>query len=170
MSVHSGGVLLYRFNESKLLVMLVHPGGPFWAKKEDGAWSIPKGIYEEGEHSLDAAKREFREETGHEIDGDFIDLGEVKQPSRKIVHAWALEHDFDASKIISNTFSLEWPPKSGITREYPEVDRGQWFDIQEARKKILKGQLEFFDRLMEKINHTRTTQGRQVDTGQQELF
>ncbi|NTW77450.1 MAG: NUDIX domain-containing protein, partial [Syntrophaceae bacterium] len=120
-------------------------------KKDDGAWSIPKGIYEEGENPLDAAKREFKEETGQAVAGEFVDLGEVKQPSRKIVHAWALEHDFDTSKIISNTFSLEWPPKSGITREYPEVDRGQWFDVQEARKKILKGQLEFLNRLMEKI-------------------
>lgn len=151
MSVRSAGILLYRFNEGKLLVMLVHPGGPFWAKKDDGAWSIPKGIYEEGENPLNAAKREFQEETGQEMDGEFIDLGEVKQPSRKIVHAWALEHDFDTSKIISNTFSLEWPPKSGITREYPEVDKGQWFDVRAAREKILKGQSEFLDRLVEKI-------------------
>ncbi len=153
MSVRSAGILLYRFNKGNLLVMLVHPGGPFWAKKDDEAWSIPKGIYEENENSLDAAKREFQEETGQEMDGEFINLGEVKQPSRKIVHAWALEHDFDTSQIISNTFSLEWPPKSGITREYPEVDKGQWFDVREAKKKILKGQLEFLDRLMEKIGY-----------------
>lgn len=151
MSVRSAGILLYRFNEGNLQVMLVHPGGPFWAKKDDGAWSIPKGIYEEGENPLAAAKREFQEETGQEVDGDFIDLGELKQPSRKIVQAWALEHDFDTSKIISNTFSLEWPPKSGAVREYPEVDRGRWFNIQKAREKILKGQLEFLDRLVEKI-------------------
>ncbi|MEN6330438.1 MAG: NUDIX domain-containing protein [Smithella sp.] len=151
MRVRSAGILLYRFNEGNLQVMLVHPDGPFWAKKDDGAWSIPKGIYEEGENPLDAAKREFKEETGQAVAGEFVDLGEVKQPSRKIVHAWALEHDFDTSKIISNTFSLEWPPRSGIAREYPEVDRGQWFDVQEARKKILKGQLEFLNRLMEKI-------------------
>jgi len=151
MGICSAGILLYRFNEGKILVMLVHPGGPFWAKKDDGAWSIPKGIYEENENSLDAAKREFQEETGQEVEGEFIDLGEVKQPSRKIVHAWALEHDFDTSKIISNMFSLEWPPKSGITREYPEVDKGQWFDVRAAREKILKGQLELIDRLVEKI-------------------
>lgn len=151
MSVRSAGILLYRFNEVNLLVMLVHPGGPFWAKKDNGAWSIPKGIHGEGEIALEAAKREFKEETGQTLDGEFIDLGEVKQPSRKIVHAWAVEHDFDTSKIISNTFSLEWPPKSGINREYPEVDRGQWFAVQEAREKILKGQLEFIDRLIEKI-------------------
>jgi predicted NUDIX family NTP pyrophosphohydrolase len=154
MSIHSGGILLYRFNERNLLVMLVHPGGPFWDRKDDGVWSISKGIYEEGENSLDAAKREFREETGQEVDGEFIDLGEIKQPSRKIVHVWALEQDFDTSKIVSNTFSLEWPPKSGIVSEFPEVDRGQWFDIREAGKKILKGQLEFLDRLMEKIDYT----------------
>ncbi|MEN6488618.1 MAG: NUDIX domain-containing protein [Smithella sp.] len=151
MRVRSAGILLYRFNEGNLQVMLVHPDGPFWAKKDDGAWSIPKGIYEEGENPLDAAKREFKEETGQAVAGEFVDLGEVKQPSRKIVHAWALEHDFDTSKILSNTFSLERPPRSGIAREYPEVDRGQWFDVQEARKKILKGQLEFLNRLMEKI-------------------
>ena len=151
MSVRSAGILLYRFNEGNLQVMLVHPGGPFWAKKDDGAWSIPKGIYEEGENPLAAAKREFQEETGQEVDGDFIDLGELKQPSRKIVQAWALEHDLDTSRIISNTFSLEWPPKSGAVREYPEVDRGRWFNVQEAREKILKGQLEFLDRLVEKI-------------------
>lgn len=151
MSVRSAGILLYRFNEGNLQVMLVHPGGPFWAKKDNGAWSIPKGIYEEGENPLAAAKREFQEETGQEVDGDFIDLGELKQPSRKIVQAWALEHDLDTSRIISNTFSLEWPPKSGAVREYPEVDRGRWFNVQEAREKILKGQLEFLDRLVEKI-------------------
>jgi len=151
MSVRSAGILLYRFNEGNLQVMLVHPGGPFWAKKDDGVWSIPKGIYEEGENPRAAAKREFQEETGQEVDGDFIDLGELKQPSRKIVQAWALEHDLDTSRIISNTFSLEWPPKSGAVREYPEVDRGRWFNVQEAREKILKGQLEFLDRLVEKI-------------------
>jgi predicted NUDIX family NTP pyrophosphohydrolase len=151
MSVRSAGILLYRFNEGNLQVMLVHPGGPFWAKKDDGVWSIPKGIYEEGENPRAAAKREFQEETGQEVDGDFIDLGELKQPSRKIVQAWALEHDLDTSRIISNTFSLEWPPKSGAVRDYPEVDRGRWFNVQEAREKILKGQLEFLDRLVEKI-------------------
>jgi predicted NUDIX family NTP pyrophosphohydrolase len=170
MIVHSAGILLYRFNERNLQVMLIHPGGPFWAKKDDGVWSIPKGIYEEGENSLDAAKREFREETGHEVDGEFIGLGEVKQSSPKIVHVWALEYDFDTSKIVSNTFSLEWPPKSGITREYPEVDRGQWFDVREARKKILKGQLEFLDRLMEKIDYAPKNAGSPRSPGQQSLF
>lgn len=151
MGVRSAGILLYRFNEGNLQVMLVHPGGPFWAKKDDGAWSIPKGIYEEGENPLAAARREFQEETGQEVDGEFIDLGELKQPSRKIVQAWALEQNLDTSRIISNTFRLEWPPKRGIMKEYPEVDKGRWFEIKEAGKKILKGQREFLDRLVEKI-------------------
>lgn len=154
MSVHSAGIILYRFIESKLQVMLVHPGGPFWAKKDDGAWSIPKGIYEKGEDPLAAAKRELREETGHEVDGMFIDLGEVKQPSRKIVHAWALKHDFDTSKTVSNLFSLEWPPKSGNIQQFPEVDRAQWFEMQKAREKILKGQRAFLERLIEQLDYT----------------
>jgi predicted NUDIX family NTP pyrophosphohydrolase len=154
MSVHSAGIILYRFIESKLQVMLVHPGGPFWAKKDDGAWSIPKGIYEKDEDPLAAAKREFREETGREVDGMFIDLGEVKQPSRKIVHAWALKHDFDTSKIVSNLFSLEWPPKSGSIQQFPEADRAQWFEVQEAREKILRGQRAFLERLIEQLGYT----------------
>jgi predicted NUDIX family NTP pyrophosphohydrolase len=153
MSIHSAGIILYRFIESELQVMLVHPGGPFWAKKDDGAWSIPKGIYQEDEDPLDAAKREFREETGDEVDGAFVDLGEVKQPSRKIVHAWALAHDFDISRIVSNTFNLEWPPKSGVIQQFPEVDKGQWFEIHEARKKILAGQQAFLEKLMERLGY-----------------
>ncbi|MDV6343780.1 NUDIX domain-containing protein [Nitrosomonas sp. Is37] len=159
MSVHSAGIILYRFIESELQVMLVHPGGPFWAKKDDGAWSIPKGIYEKDEDPLAAAKREFREETGHEVDGMFIDLGEVKQPSRKIVHAWALKHDFDTSKIVSNLFSLEWPPHSGKIQQFPEVDRAQWFEVQEAREKILKGQRAFLERLIEQLDYTPESAG-----------
>ena len=123
-------------------------------KKDDGAWSIPKGIYEKDEDPLAAAKREFREETGREVDGMFIDLGEVKQPSRKIVHAWALKHDFDTSKIVSNLFSLEWPPKSGSIQQFPEADRAQWFEVQEAREKILRGQRTFLERLVEQLGYT----------------
>ncbi len=154
MSVQSAGIILYRFIEGKLQVMLIHPGGPFWAKKDDGAWSIPKGICEKDEDSLAAAKREFREETGHEVDGMFIDLGEVKQPSRKIVHAWALKYNFDTTKIVSNLFSLEWPPKSGKIQQFPEVDRAQWFEIQKAKEKILKGQRAFLEKLIEQLNYT----------------
>jgi predicted NUDIX family NTP pyrophosphohydrolase len=152
MSVQSAGIILYRFIDGKLQVMLVHPGGPHWAKREDGAWSIPKGIYEKDEDPLAAAKREFREETGHEVDGVFIDLGEIKQPSRKIVHAWALKHNFDTSKIVSNLFSIEWPPRSGKIQQFSEVDRAQWFEVQEAKKKILKGQRPFLEKLMQQLD------------------
>ncbi len=147
MSIHSAGILLYRYVADRLQVMLVHPGGPFWAGKDDGAWSIPKGLVEENEAPLDAAKREFCEETGFEIDGTFMPLGELKQPSRKIVHAWALEGDLDVTRVHSNTFTLEWPKNSGSINEYPEVDRAHWFDLEEARAKISKGQTGFLDRL-----------------------
>lgn len=153
MGVYSAGIILYRFIENELQVMLVHPGGPFWAKKDDGAWSIPKGIYREDENPLAAAKREFREETGYAIEGAFIDLGEIRQPGGKIVHAWALAHDFDTSKIISNLFSLQWPPRSGIIQQYPEIDSAQWFEVQQARKKLLKGQQAFLARLMEELDY-----------------
>ncbi len=149
MNPHSGGILLFRFREDRLQVLLVHPGGPFWIRKDEGAWSIPKGLFEEDESPLEAAKREFREETGFEAEGEFIELGVQKQPSRKIVHAWALEMDLDETKVVSNRFTLEWPKKSGITREYPEIDRAYWFDIDQARMKVQKGQLVFIDRLIE---------------------
>jgi predicted NUDIX family NTP pyrophosphohydrolase len=133
--------------------MLAHPGGPFWAQKDEGAWSIPKGIPEENEEPLEAAKREFREETGHEIEGEFIDLGELKQPSRKIVHVWAVEKDFNADAIESNAFALEWPKNSGNVGEYPEIDRAQWFATDEAKAKILKGQAGFIARLIDIIGY-----------------
>ncbi|RLB08985.1 MAG: NUDIX hydrolase [Deltaproteobacteria bacterium] len=151
MAVKSAGILLYRFKDGKLQVMLVHPGGPFWKNKDKGAWSIPKGICEEGEATIDAAKREFKEETGFEVDGNFIDLGEIKQPSGKIVHVWAVEGDLDTSKLRSNTFKLEWPKGSGRIREYPEVDKGEWFDIDTAMEKITKGQRGFLQILLQKI-------------------
>jgi len=152
MPVKSAGILLYRFKDGQLQVMLVHPGGPFWKKKDKGAWSIPKGICEEGEASVEAAKREFKEETGFDIDGKFIDLGELKQSSGKIVHAWAVEGDLDTTKIKSNTFQIEWPKGSGKIREYPEIDKGEWFSIDIAKEKIVKGQKEFLDRLLEKLS------------------
>jgi predicted NUDIX family NTP pyrophosphohydrolase len=148
MSVHSGGILLYRYRDGRLQVLLVHPGGPLWAKKDEGVWSIPKGLFEPHEDALSAARREFEEETGCTVDGDLIELGEMKQASGKIVHAWAAEGDMDAAKIKSNTFTLEWPPHSGILREYPEIDRGGWFGIDAARQKIVKGQAAFLDRLI----------------------
>lgn len=150
MSVHSAGILLYRYQNSRTEVMLVHPGGPFWTHKDKGAWSIPKGEFKD-EDPLTAAKREFKEETGLNADGDFIPLGELKQKSGKIVHAWALQQDVDVSEIKSNTFELEWPKNSGRVKSYPEVDRAGWFDTTKAREKILKAQAEFIDRLLEKI-------------------
>jgi predicted NUDIX family NTP pyrophosphohydrolase len=151
MSVHSGGILLFKYVDNELQVMLVHPGGPFWARKDEGAWSIPKGILEENEAALQAARREFKEETGFDVDGQFIELGQLKQPSGKIVHAWALERELDVKDIRSNTFRLQWPKNSGNVKEYPEIDKAQWFDVNEAKKKILKGQAEFIDRLIEKL-------------------
>ncbi len=149
---HSGRILLYKYIDNQLQVLLVHPGGPFWAKKDPGSWSIPKGLFESDESPLEAAKREFLEETGFEIDGSFQELGEIKQPSGKIIHAWAICKDLDAAKIKSNVFSMEWPKGSGKIKEFPEINKGQWFSIEEAKKKILPGQLGFIDRLLEKLN------------------
>ena len=119
--------------------------------REEGAWSVPKGLVEDNEEPLETAKREFREETGFAADGQFIELGQLKQPSKKIVHAWALEMDVNARELKSNTFPLEWPKGSGDIREFPEVDRGEWFDLEHARTKIIKGQAEFLDRLAERL-------------------
>lgn len=134
--------------------MLVHPGGPFWAKKDYGVWSIPKGLPEEHENPLDTAKREFKEEKGFEVDGKFIDLGELNQSSKKIVHVWALEKDLDVASVVSNTFTLEWPKNSGKVKEYPEVDKAGWFDLELAKKKIRKEQIGFIDRLVGIINYS----------------
>ena len=152
MTVHSGGILLFRRLAGRLQVMLVHPGGPYWENKDEGVWSIPKGQFEESEGPLEAARREFAEETGFDAEGEFIELGELVQPSKKIVHAWALEDDLDTTRIRSNTFTLEWPPNSGCFKDYPEIDRGQWFDIADARTKITKGQLGFINRLSERLD------------------
>jgi len=151
---HSAGILLYRFQNQQLQVMLVHPGGPFWAKKDLGAWSIPKGLIEENESILDAAKREFREETGFAVDGRFIELGSLKQPSKKIVHAWALEKDLDTTKVVSNSFEMEWPRNSGMVQEFPEIDAAAWFSIEEARHRIFKGQVRFLDILENSLAQT----------------
>jgi len=146
----SAGLLLFRDTTAGLEVLLVHPGGPFWAKKDDGAWSIPKGEFADGEEPLDAAKREFEEEMGVPAVGDFIALESVKQPGGKRVFAWAVRSDFDPSKLKSNTFSMEWPPKSGRQQEFPEVDKAAWFGVEAARRKILKGQEPFLDQLLAK--------------------
>ena len=142
---------MFRRRNSELQVLLVHPGGPFWKKKDAGAWSIPKGEYDEGEAPLGAAKREFEEETGFQADGAFVELGESKQPGGKIVTVWAFEGDCSPSKIRSNTFSMEWPPNSGRTQEFPEVDRADWFSLKDARVRILKGQMVFLDRLRDRL-------------------
>ncbi|MGE5445855.1 MAG: NUDIX domain-containing protein [Ignavibacteriales bacterium] len=164
MSEHSAGILLFRFKNKKLEVLLVHPGGPFWAKKDQGVWSIPKGLFEENENPLDVARREFKEETGFEIDGEFIELGEVQQPERKVVHAWAFEKDIDETKVVSNTFTLEWPKNSGRMQEYPEIDKAGWFRLEEARVKILKGQVSFLKRLVERINYTHGVRNKKAMT------
>jgi predicted NUDIX family NTP pyrophosphohydrolase len=155
MTRQSAGILLYRFRGGVLEVLLVHPGGPYWAKKDDGAWSVPKGEFSDDEEPLGAARREFAEETGSPVDGTFIPLGTVKQPGGKTVHAWAIEGDFDPAAVRSNTFTLEWPPKSGRRQEFPEVDRAAWFSIPDARKKILTGQAELLERLMEYLGQER---------------
>jgi len=144
----SAGLLLFRETVAGQEVLLVHPGGPFWAKKDDGSWSIPKGEFADGEEPLDAAKREFEEEMGVPAVGDFIALESLKQPSGKWLFAWAVRSDFDPSVLKSNTFCMEWPPKSGRQQEFPEVDRAAWFGVEAARRKILKGQEPFLDQLL----------------------
>jgi predicted NUDIX family NTP pyrophosphohydrolase len=148
----SAGILLHRRSDDGTLeVLLVHPGGPFWAKKDLGAWSIPKGEYEDDEDALAAARREFAEELGSPAaDGELVALGEVRQKSGKVVTAWALEGDIDADTVTSNTFTMEWPPRSGRTREFPEVDRAAWFGLDEARERILPAQAPLLDRLAER--------------------
>jgi predicted NUDIX family NTP pyrophosphohydrolase len=147
MAKTSAGLLMYRMREGEMEVFLVHPGGPFWAKKDAGAWSIPKGEHAEGEDPLVAARREFAEETGIVPDGAFVELGSLRQAGGKVVTAWAFEGDCDAAAIRSNTFTLEWPPRSGRQREFPEVDRAGWFDLPTAEEKLLKSQLPFLQRL-----------------------
>ena len=147
----SAGILLYRFTRNGPEVFLVHPGGPFWAKRDLGAWSVPKGEVDGDEDLLEAAKREFNEETSQRVDGDFIELAPVRQPRGKVVRAWAVEGEIDAASIASNTFAVEWPPKSGKMRDFPEIDRAEWFALAEAREKILPGQRPLLDQLIEKI-------------------
>jgi predicted NUDIX family NTP pyrophosphohydrolase len=151
MPKRSAGLLMYRRSQHQLEVFLVHPGGPFWAKKDLGVWSIPKGERLDEEDPLETAKREFREETGFVAEGRFIPLGELKQPGGKTVLAWAFEGDCDPARLASNTFPLEWPPRSGRQVQVPEVDRADWFPIADARERLLRGQRPFLDRLLEKI-------------------
>jgi predicted NUDIX family NTP pyrophosphohydrolase len=151
MAKTSAGVLLYRRAGKSPEVFLVHFGGPFWAKKDEGAWSIPKGEFAEGEDPVEAAKREFAEETGSSLQGKLEALEPIKQAGGKIVYAWAIEGEIDASAIHSNMFSMEWPPHSGKNQEFPEVDRASWFDLETARKKILKSQTPLLEQLLEKL-------------------
>lgn len=138
---------MYRYREGELQVFLVHPGGPFWANKDAASWSIPKGEFEPEEDPLEAARREFQEETGFVAAGEFAPLKEVKQPSGKVVHAWSFEGDCDPQQVRSNLFSLEWPPKSGKREDFPEVDRADWFSLDAARGKIVKGQVALLEQL-----------------------
>jgi predicted NUDIX family NTP pyrophosphohydrolase len=144
----SAAILLFRSTPGGLEVLLVHPGGPYWQRKDLGAWSVPKGEAAEGEDLLAAARREFQEETGFSALGDPTSLGSVRQPGGKIVHAWAVRGDVDPSQLRSNSFELEWPPRSGRMRAFPEVDRAAWFDLAEARRRILPAQAPFLDALV----------------------
>ena len=151
----SAGLLLYRFRDGRLQVLLVHPGGPFFRNKDLGAWSIPKGEPDEGEPLLDAAKREFREETGFVVDGEYLELTAVKQKAGKVVHAWALEGDCEPVALRSNTFPLEWPPRSGKRVEFPEVDRAEFFELEKAREKINPAQSALLEELQRRVGSGR---------------
>jgi predicted NUDIX family NTP pyrophosphohydrolase len=144
----SAGLLLFRKAGAHVQVLLGHPGGPFWTKKEVGVWTIPKGLIAPGESPITAARREFAEETGHHPSSELVSLGDAKQPGGKVVHVWAVQEDWEASRLRSNTFEIEWPPKSGRRQIFPELDRAGWFSISKARQKILKGQQVFLERLL----------------------
>ncbi len=156
MPKQAAGILLYRQTARGLEVLLAHPGGPLWARKDLGAWTIPKGQFGDDESPLAAARREFEEEMGSPPRGEFVELGSIRQPSGKIVHAFTAESDFDVATVKSNLFTLEWPPRSGKKGEFPEVDRAEWFVVEEARKRILKGQEPFIDRLLTLLKSTAT--------------
>jgi len=153
MAAKSAGLLLYRTtDQGEVEVLIAHPGGPFWAGKDEGAWTVPKGEYGPGADPLAAAYREFREETGFDApSGATISLGELRQPGGKRVTVWALEGDLDVAQASSNTFEIEWPPRSGKIREFPEVDRLEWAGVSRARTKLLAGQVPFLDRLMDAL-------------------
>ena len=157
---NSGGILAYKYVNGRLEVMLAHPGGPFWKKKDEAAWSIPKGIQEESESILDTAKREFTEETGYIVDTNLIELGTIRQQSKKRITIFAVEMDIDVDKVKSNMFEMEWPPKSGIIQQFPENDKAQWFTIEEARIKIFKGQKGFLDKLVECLGYEETKEAK----------
>lgn len=151
MAKQSAGILLYRIVDNQFQVFLVHPGGPFFKNKDEGSWSIPKGEFGDGENPLDAAKREFLEETGQTIGGNFIELAPIHQKGGKTVHAWAVEGDIDHETIVSNVFDLEWPPRSGKKQTFPEIDRAAWFDLQTAKEKINSAQVDLINELQLKV-------------------
>jgi predicted NUDIX family NTP pyrophosphohydrolase len=153
MSETSAGLLLYRRRGHDVEVLLVHPGGPFFRNRDDGWWTVPKGLPDAGEDPLEAARREFAEETGFTLpdEAEYLDLGSIKQKGGKVVHAWAVEGDCDPSTLRSNTFQLEWPPRSGRKRDFPEVDRAEFLTLADARRKILPAQAPFLDRLGERL-------------------
>jgi predicted NUDIX family NTP pyrophosphohydrolase len=153
----SAGILLYRLHGDSCEVFLVHPGGPYWRRKDAGAWSIPKGELEDGDDPLGAAQREFHEETGARLSGEPLELTPLKQPSGKLVYAWAMQDDIDPSVVKSNTFSMEWPPHSGRQQQFPEVDRADWFTIAAAQEKILPGQRGFLDQLLQLLGLAKTS-------------
>ncbi|TMF26638.1 MAG: NUDIX domain-containing protein [Chloroflexi bacterium] len=147
-TAQSAGLLLYRMRDGVAEVLLVHPGGPFWKRRDEGSWSIPKGEIEPGENPVDVARREFREELGEDPpDGELAPLGAVRQAGGKVVHAWAVHGDFDPGAMRSVAFEMEWPPRSGRKASFPEVDRAEWFDLEHARVKILEAQRSFIERL-----------------------
>jgi predicted NUDIX family NTP pyrophosphohydrolase len=152
MPKHSAGLLMYRRAASGIEVLLVHPGGPFWAKKDLGAWSIPKGEYQDDESPLDAARREFQEETGFPVSGTLIDLGTITQTSGKLVTSWAFEGDCDPTAIVTNTCEIEWPPRSNHYIKVPDVDRAAWFSVQEASAKLAPKQVPFLSRLLQTLD------------------
>jgi predicted NUDIX family NTP pyrophosphohydrolase len=147
----SAGLLLYRIRHAAIEVLLVHPGGPYWKTRDDGVWSIPKGEFSGAEDPLVAARREFFEETGVAIEGDLRALKPIQQSGGKIVHAWAVEGDLDPTTIVSNTFEIEWPPRSGRLQSFPEIDRAAWFALPEATRKILRGQVPLLDELAQML-------------------
>jgi len=147
----SAGILLFKHESGAMQVLLVHPGGPFWKNKDLGSWSIPKGEVTADEQMFDAAVREFEEETGVLLTGDFIELKPIKLKSNKLVFAWACEHDLDVSQVVSNTFEVEWPPKSGLLKSFPEIDRAAWFSVDEALEKINASQTNLIHQLLGKV-------------------
>jgi predicted NUDIX family NTP pyrophosphohydrolase len=159
----SAGILMYRREGEDILLLLVHPGGPFWAKKDFGSWSIPKGEFAEGEDALAAARREFAEETGFKPEGEFQLLGELIQSGGKHVIAWAVCGNFDPQTLTSNRFEMEWPPRSGQIRSFPEVDRAAWFTVAQARERLLPAQTTLIDRLVDRISVEGRVDGRDVD-------